>query len=72
MEVKINSKLQLAQYNNVKIEGNKVIESDNTNTILIIDSLISCIPTGKSTLTYEIDSLDTNAPNSIEYRYRFL
>ena len=57
---------------NVRIEGNKVVESDNTNTILITDSLISCIPIGKSTLTYEIDSLDTNAPNSIEYRYRFL
>ena len=72
LEVKINSKLQLAQYNNVKIENNRVIESDNTNTILITDSLISCIPIGKSILTYEIDSLDTNAPNSIEYRYRFL
>lgn len=71
LEVKINSKLQLARYNNVNI-NNGIVESDEVNTILITDSLIPCIPTGKSTLTYEIDNLDTNAPNSIEYRYRFL
>lgn len=72
LEVKVNSKLQLAQYCNVKIENGEVIESDESNTILITDSLISCIPTGKSILMYEIDNLDTSAPNSVEYKYRFL
>ena len=69
LELSINSKLQYARCRDVSI-ANGVITGISDYEIMLPSTEMFKIPVGQSLIT--CTNIDTSAPNTIDYKYRFL
>ena len=69
LELSVNSKLQYARCRDVNI-GNGVITGISDYEIMLPSTEMFKIPVGQSLIT--CTNIDTSAPNTIDYKYRFL
>lgn len=69
LELSINSKLQYARCRDVSI-ANEVVTGISDYEIMIPSAEMFRLPVGQSLIT--CTNIDTTAPNSINYKYRFL
>lgn len=69
LELSVNSKLQYARCRDVKI-ANGVITGISDYEIMLPSTEMFKIPVGQSLIT--CTNIDTSAPNTIDYKYRFL
>ena len=69
LELSVNSKLQYARCRDVNI-ANRVITEISDYEIMLPSTEMFKIPVGQSLIT--CTNIDTSAPNTIDYKYRFL
>lgn len=69
LELSVNSKLQYARCRDVRINGG-VITGISDYEIMLPSTEMFKIPVGQSLIT--CTNIDTSAPNTIDYKYRFL
>lgn len=69
LELSVNSKLQYARCRDVNI-ADKVITGISDYEIMLPSTEMFKIPVGQSLIT--CTNIDTSAPNTIDYKYRFL
>ena len=69
LELSVNSKLQYARFRDVNI-ANGVITGISDYEIMLPSTEMFKIPVGQSLIT--CTNIDTSAPNTIDYKYRFL
>ena len=69
LELSVNSKLQYARCRDVYIDK-KVITGKSDYEIMLPSTEMFKIPVGQSLIT--CTNIDTSAPNTIDYKYRFL
>ena len=69
LELSVNSKLQYARCRDVYID-NEVITGKSDYEIVLPSTEMFKIPVGQSLIT--CTNIDTSAPNTIDYKYRFL